>query len=267
MEKALVIYSPDTLRSGLCEAIDQFILSNTDLLLHSRTYRRLSSQQVFDLYEKNNLKSRTAGKLVSTLFRFGPSAISIWKGNLAHKKIGSLKGVSNPFAASSNSIRGRFLCDNKISNLVHSSDSIEDTAQELQALSCDHLILDSAIVENDLALDFRPKLNHNGFYEFMKLLERKHSTRYLSESVEKNLWDMNANELCSELTSVYTLRVSLDDSIAKSGFQRFVKGEKVSLPELSEFVDPWSYFIITCSWNAFDNPYQASDETGSGDAV
>jgi nucleoside diphosphate kinase len=131
---AITLYSPDTIRSQLIADLDLFVLTRSHLRAGHREWVALDALTAARFYETTALSEGIMQRYIAPHFSSGPSLLTFWIGARALETLRQLKGASHPAKAAVDSIRGGFWCDNKICNLLHSSDSIEELDRELGVL-------------------------------------------------------------------------------------------------------------------------------------
>jgi nucleoside diphosphate kinase len=170
---AYTIYSMDALNSNIIYLLDDFILKKTKLSMYARCWATHTTQSISDFY-RNSTMSNTLDKLVTELFIASPVLVTIWKGEGVYEKLTAIKGKSHPKAANENSIRGTFLCDNSICNLIHTPDSLEEAKRELSLL-IDFSINKLVIVDNALKKSTDTSsviINHSGIVMLHRAISR-----------------------------------------------------------------------------------------------
>jgi nucleoside diphosphate kinase len=155
-EKAgFTVYSPDCTQSRLWGNLDhaihqatgfqpiyrQWIQHDYNSIMHFYTAGNqppppyLSPEEGARKYDNIPPQDLKYGHLVGKLFLSGPSLLTIWHGNRTIETLLILKGKTHPSEASSDSIRGRFWCDNGVCNLLHVSDDYPEAQRELRVLN------------------------------------------------------------------------------------------------------------------------------------
>jgi nucleoside diphosphate kinase len=132
---SLLIFMPDAIESRLVGSIERWI--------HDRTACAPIARQSFSHTEKTLERfypdvaarcSKDDWQLITRVFAAGPCLATLWFGEGATQRIPSVKGQTHPARCSGSTVRGRFWCDNPVSNLVHVSDDGDEIARELGVL-------------------------------------------------------------------------------------------------------------------------------------
>lgn len=154
-QAGFTVYSPDCTQSRLWGNIDHAIHESTGFY---PIYRRwiqhdyntimrfyaaagdplppyIDPEEGARKYDNVPVQDLRYGHLVGKLFLSGPSLLTVWRGNHAVESLLALKGKTHPPQASSDSIRGRFWCDNGVCNLLHVSDDYAEAQRELGVLN------------------------------------------------------------------------------------------------------------------------------------
>ncbi|RWX74839.1 nucleoside-diphosphate kinase [Neorhizobium lilium] len=130
----LTVYGPEVGMSGLSASLDDFIRRETGLEIARRFFSIHSRASIASFY---SLTGSTGGKhwrLVLDLFDMRPACATIWSGPNALERLQKLKGNTQPARAPRDTVRGRFFCDNPVTNLIHVSDDKEIMEAELKIL-------------------------------------------------------------------------------------------------------------------------------------
>ncbi|UES60118.1 nucleoside-diphosphate kinase (plasmid) [Roseibium aggregatum] len=162
----LTVYGPEVARSGLTHRLDAFIHGQTGLSVSERFFVLHSRASIEAFYALTGSTGGPHWPLVLELFDMRPACATLWSGPNALSLLRNLKGNTQPAKASEETIRGRYCCDNPVTNLVHVSDDNEAMAAEMD-------ILRSRSVGSDatgwLALD-SGRISHSSFCVLLNLL-------------------------------------------------------------------------------------------------
>lgn len=132
-EVCYTAYSGDAIQSNLTSNIDNFIAERTDLKALAK-YKGIHTHLTIEKFYCNSVTPKWIRSLVAELFTKHPVILTLWRGENAFAKINSIKGNAHPKFAKKDSVRGKFLCDNSICNLIHTPDSTEEAIRELNCL-------------------------------------------------------------------------------------------------------------------------------------
>lgn len=120
-EVVLTVYPPDTLKARLERELDEEIAA-----LGAEPIERClvgySAELIEKFYSDSVGKNVPRWHLVVSLFTSGPSIATVWRGDGIQATAMALKGSTHPANAPESSIRGRYCCDNAVTNLIHVSD-------------------------------------------------------------------------------------------------------------------------------------------------
>ncbi len=171
----LTVYLPECARSRLWGNLDQAIHEATGYepvyrrwIIHDyNSVMRFYAEDEDEIPQSDNPQVATRkyddipadilqyGHLVVKLLLMGPSLLTLWRGDSAIAELLMVKGATHPAEATKSSIRGRFWCDNAVSNLMHSSDTRAEARRELIAVGLD-AIFDQAPTVLPLIMPISP---------------------------------------------------------------------------------------------------------------
>jgi len=203
------------------------------------------------------------GHLVMKLFLSGPCLLTIWQGESSDGAIPTLfklKGRTQPAQAASESIRGRFWCDNGVCNLLHVSDDLAEAERELKAVG----VWDALDVERTPLPLIEPipaptdYVAHSGISVVCDVVNRL----LAGEKIDVYLPPSgDAKETNAALTPI--LREAAQRWPKNAPFiEAFLRGDLVAVSAMMKKlpVTKWEYFIIQCgainrdTWDAPDMP-------------
>ncbi|MGK9230361.1 hypothetical protein KXS07_01605 [Inquilinus limosus] len=133
-DRALTVYSPDAVLSGLVGALDRFIAEATGLVPAGRSTVVHDARSIEAFY---GLSGGTGGRhwpLVVDLFDGRAACVTEWCGADPLARLQRIKGATQPARAEAGTVRSRFWCDNPVCNLIHVSDSYPMMAEEAEIL-------------------------------------------------------------------------------------------------------------------------------------
>lgn len=133
-EVSLLIFLPDSVRSGLVGAIELWVREQTGCVPIARDWVAYTEKTLQQFYPGFAESFPEASALFASLFATGPCLATLWFGAHASRVIPSVKGATHPAHCTPSMIRGRFWCDNPTANLVHVSDDGEAALREIQML-------------------------------------------------------------------------------------------------------------------------------------
>jgi nucleoside diphosphate kinase len=255
----LVIYSPDAVLSNLIPSIESEIQSRTGCNPIFRLWFKHNEQSIEQFYINSIENNLPHWHLILSLFTYGPSLLTFWKGENAQEKILSIKGSSHPAYAKAGTIRSRFWCDNSVCNLIHVSDNTEEIFRELSIISsitC-HFNLKKII---SLPLFYSPYSStpkHNSLFNLCSVLSRNisensdhfvrleipfddcaiNSAKYLISWLEKSLKFLNA-DLSNLVKKIIERKIPFNDITSQ------IVGQ---IP-----MTQWETFLVLCCVNSFD---------------
>lgn len=248
----LTVYSPDCTHSRLWGNLDYEIATMTGLTPVYRQWvnhdynsiMRFYSGEAFEEKDPQEAVWKYAtvspeimqyGHLVTYMFITGPSLLTLWHGENAAEKLPQVKGSTHPSEAAGNTIRGRFWCDNAVTNLMHVSDDEAEIQRELSAIgfNMDRDIIPLPLMQPEAHII--PK--HSGIFTVYDVLKRQGA----------NLPDYtlpasgSAQETNQQLTAIL--------KAASTPFtEAFFAGDMVTVTQLMQHlpVTPWERFVIQC---------------------
>ncbi|MGK9233384.1 hypothetical protein KXS07_18320 [Inquilinus limosus] len=132
---AMCVQAPDALASSLCRMLDRHIAERTGLVLQASVIRVHDAGSIRAFYSVSGGTAGAHWPLVEALYDGRPVRIAWWAGDEALTRLQQIKGRTQPAESSPDTIRGRFWCDNPVTNLIHVSDSEEAMAREGRILA------------------------------------------------------------------------------------------------------------------------------------
>ncbi len=250
MEMAFILFSPDCVLSNKVSRALSF-LGQHGVGIRAYRWRRLSADEVGFLYHKNrvNRKLSKLDLLVDRLFDFGESLgclvypVSGSSQGFLHSRLSGLKGDSDPFMCNEGQLRRVLGATNKLLNLIHTSDSPEDSLREASIFFSDvYKTANSPPIElaglhNDLEIrgDRRPV---SGF-QIMCTVKQRIEAQYVNggPGIFKRLVERELELVCSETDQVSIfprIRQLLNDQLYQIANTRLDNNNAILLTRLIE---------------------------------
>lgn len=260
----LTVYSPDTYNSNLAKQIDCFIINKIKLTPEYREVIMHDENSIKRFYEPI-VSNNPNLELVVQLFTSGPSLLTIWSGDNAISKLISIKGKSHPKLAEDNTIRGNFWCDNKVCNLVHTSDSNNEMYRELESIQ-KKSILELPFLNNDMNFnrvesDYNfhnsnnSMISHNGMFIFAYCIARLlKKISGVNLNIPKLPENGNSKATYEVLVNYFTLIKDYDIENVSIIINKFLLGDTSCIKLLADSIEltTWEEFIIKCSINSMN---------------
>lgn len=170
----LSVYSPDAVRGGLINLLDQAIHQRLDCLPIRRAWVRFGEDTIESFYSNSIAQIIPNFYLINRLFTSGPSLATLWHGYEVLAKMPTIKGHRHPAQAALGTIRASFWCDNPVCSLIHVSDNLTELYRELDVLhEADTDLLNAyESLESLLLADNTPKPCHNGIRVLCEIVHR-----------------------------------------------------------------------------------------------
>lgn len=256
----MTIYSPDTVESNLCTHIEEHIKQKTDLLPFHKVSINIGKEQIKEFYSTTVSFDNPLNSYIQELFSSRESVITFWYGENAFSKMHEIKGKSHPAKATDGTIRSKFWCDNKICNLMHSSDNAGEMQRELNVLNInipniDYNNLPQLRSNNILAADTTDKIatktSHSGIIQLAKLIDfsaveienQRHLSRYCIPTTDSALVSFcSSKHYLDYVYSTTNKFTKLLDSFWNSDIEQLV----FCLKNIHHLKD-YQRFVITCS--------------------
>lgn len=243
----ITVYSPDVFYSGLSVDIDMHIIQRTGLKPIFRYQFCHTAQTIEKFYETGVYKNVPNWHYVVDFFKSGPSLLTFWYGDEAIDRLNTVKGKSHPARAEKNTVRGRFLCDNAICNLIHTSDDVPEMIRELTAIGR-YGLLKVPFCDREINSSFfnggRDRLSHNGAYTFLKVISRINNIKFDIETFQYSDSASLYNSLIKEIHKVE----QISEPAVKKIIKAFLRGDEEVGCELEKYVvSAEEIFIIRCS--------------------
>jgi nucleoside diphosphate kinase len=289
-QAGFTVYSPDCTQSRLWGNLDHAIQSitgfqpvyrhwiNHDFNSANRFYSGPNQAVVCEepdpeaaagKYEALPIEELRYGHLMMKLLLAGPSLLTIWQGNNAVATLLALKGVTHPAEASPTSIRGRFWCDNAISNLIHVSDDESEAERELRAVHLWDLLDEKAISMPLLEAITLPStyVAHSGIAVVCELMNRLLFAMEKGRPIGVELPPSGDAKQTNELftATLQDLAVRLPDSVIARFIKAYLAGDLVTVTGMLKTmpVTKWEHLIIQCGAISRDKWNQAEgDQSG-----
>lgn len=256
----ITIYSPDVYYSNLENKIEKFIIDNTDLTPIYKDPFSHTSESIKRFYKHVASSDIKTWELVSKLFMFRESVLTVWFGSDAINKLLNIKGNSHPKFAKPNTIRRNFWCDNKICNLVHTSDNLEKMLEELFIINKEN-ILNSLVSMNFEKKKINklnseiPLIKHNGILTFSKYIKKLSKKKYNIILKEPNFpCNGDAIYMFFSLKKYLDYVISFNINFISDLIHSFFNGdiELIKILEEEFQINEWDKFIISCSINTIN---------------
>lgn len=202
-------------------------------------------------YESVPVQDLKYGHLVGKLFLSGPSLLTLWRGESpVIPTLLALKGRTHPAQAASNSIRGRFWCDNGVCNLLHVSDDYAEARRELSVLNLWERLgeTDGAILPLFDPISPTDYVAHSGIVvaaDVVKrlLLAQSHRVSFqLPPSGEAK----ETNRVFSE--ALQTIADDVTNTLASRFITAYLSGDVIGLTEMFKQLPltAWEKFVLQC---------------------
>lgn len=230
----MTVYSPDVWRSGISEDVDEFIARHTGLCPVLRHQIRHTAASIERFYATGVHKNVPNWHYVVKFFTGGPSLITFWYGEEAIDRLNAIKGRSHPSLASDDTVRGHFLCDNAICNLIHTSDDISEMLRELTAAECYGLLkipFTGKNVSSSFFNEGKKELKHNGAFTFLKVLQRVADIR---EDITPDS-DMGSAKFYNAVIEKLSAAAQTALPQVRKMIAAFLKGDETVVDELEKY--------------------------------
>ena len=248
-ELSYTAYSCDTISSNLVFYIDDFISKNTDLCIVARCWATHTAETIKEFYAYNTF-NEIISSLVSELFIDVPILITIWKGEQVNHKLHMVKGKSHPKNALNSTIRGTFLCDNHICNLIHTPDSTNEAIRELECIKA-HM---STLIHYDACktVSMKPPLiNHSGITMLYTALSRiTFCSNITTPTYSKRLLNSNSidyyDEMLNKLDVINIRMDSFAKDLVSAYFSSDIDKVRFILQRNIFPLTKWEKFVLNC---------------------
>lgn len=128
----LLVFLPDAVQSRLVGPVESWLRQRSACAPIARGWFTHTDESLRRFYPE--LVDAPFWSLISRAFSWGPCLATLWLGENAAQILPASKGLTHPASCSDGSVRGRFWCDNSLTNLIHVSDTPEDAAREIGVL-------------------------------------------------------------------------------------------------------------------------------------
>jgi len=249
-------YSLDALNSNAIYVLDKYIIENTGLSVYARCWTTHNAKTIREFYCNSKMPDKMR-ELVDELFVDSPVLITLWKGNNVYEKLNKIKGKSHPRIAHETSIRGTFLCDNSICNLIHTPDSVEEAERELACLnnfSFNNFSLINNHVHKNTGVFF---LNHSGIVMLHKALLRLEFNENLQLIIDyKDILKERSIRFFNETRKIIFKLNNSDnayiDRIINIYFNEDIREMENILSDGSFPLSKWEKFVLLCGMSCID---------------
>lgn len=133
---AFIIFKPDTVKQNMESSLWSFFKSYGISILGQKT-GFITKEKRTELYRDFHLNSRANWDMGTQFYELGPALfLIVYKDmkneSLSHFITVNLKGNFVPILSKRGTVRGEFNSINPVFNLIHTSDSLQDTLREAQ---------------------------------------------------------------------------------------------------------------------------------------
>lgn len=265
----LTIYLPDCSQSRLWGNLDHAIHKTTHLEIVRRQWVQHDINSIFRFYRTpdeaprpeedpaaaiqkyDNIPVETLqyGHLMVKLLMSGPSLLTIWRGRDAIPTLLKLKGKTQPAQADTDTIRGRFWCDNGVCNLMHSSDDVNEAERELAALKLEYW-LDEPLGQAPLITPTpvpNSHIAHSGIITICDVVNRLLWTTGLTAAPLQLPTSGDAKETNIQLTE-YLRQTAADHPHHAPFINAFLDGDLIATTNHFKTLplSRWEQFVIQC---------------------
>lgn len=261
----LTLYTPEAIRSCLPFFLDEYIHRQTGLVSIYRESKIISGELLRRFYQNSTMvNDPVLWPLINMLFTTGPSTITLWKGKNAIDKMLKIKGRTHPADATSDSVRGRFWCDNPLCNLMHSSDSPLELAREMSLILLPSFIEGNVDIVHPMEFKTQPIVRHSGIILFH---QRLCSLIYRSATIKQIRYTDKAEEVNRLLTSDLLRIIRTQPLEINTLINAFLQGDTREFDEYAGLVpfSDWERLMIRCSlegrkkWNSIFKVWQPTN--------
>jgi nucleoside diphosphate kinase len=253
-DRALTVYSPDAVLSGLVGALDRFIAEATGLVPDGRGTVVHDARSIEAFY---GLSGGTGGRhwpLVVDLFDGRAACVTEWRGADPLARLQRIKGATQPARAEAGTVRSRFWCDNPVCNLIHVSDTYPMMAEEAEILWSRRTA--AAFVAPDCGPDLG--VRHSGLLTFARLAARQWPEHGLPDLPA----DGDARETGRRLVA-WLIGLSAREPAARDLVDAFLAGEEPMLPRIRRAfgrIGSWEALLLECAQHS--NPLWVAAASG-----
>lgn len=240
-DRALTVYSPDAVLSGLVGPLDRFIAEATGLVPAGRGTVVHDARSIEAFY---GLSGGTGGRhwpLVADLFDGRAACVTEWRGADPLARLQRIKGATQPARAEAGTVRSRFWCDNPVCNLIHVSDTYPMMAEEAEILRSRQMAAAFAAPEGWPD----PGVRHSGLLTFARL-----AARHWPEHGPPDLpADGDARETGRRLVT-WLARLAARQPPARDLVDAFLAGQEPMLPRLRRAfgrIGAWEALLMECA--------------------
>jgi len=175
----LLVFLPDAIRSRLVGPVEGWLRARTACAPIARGWFAHTDESLRRFYPEH--VREPFWPLLSRAFSWGPCLATLWWGADAVRALRVGKGVTHPASCADESVRGRFWCDNSLTNLIHVSDTPEEAARELGVLRAEQPALFGGSLAAEALAPFwegeLPTPRHSAIWTLCSLLMTDLSTR------------------------------------------------------------------------------------------
>ena len=253
-DRALTVYSPDAVLSGLVGALDRFIAGATGLVPAGCGTVVHDARSIEAFY---GLSGGTGGRhwpLVVDLFDGRASCVTEWRGADPLARLQRIKGATQPARAEAGTVRSRFWCDNPVCNLIHVSDSYPMMAEESEILRSRQTAAAFAMPEEGRPEEGAPGIRHSGLLAFARLAAR----RWPGQGLPDLPADGSAQETGRRLVA-WLLALAGREPAARDLVDGFLAGQEPMLPRIRQAfgrIGAWEALQLECAQHS--NPLWAA---------
>jgi nucleoside diphosphate kinase len=238
--RGLTVFGPEVARSGLTDALHQFIAARTELRIADCFVALHTRRSIKAFYQLTGSTGGAHWPLVESLFDLRPVCVTLWSGTDALDRLQKLKGATQPAKAQPGTVRSLFWCDNPVANLIHVSDTTEIMASELR-------ILRGTVVGNDLRgwhAAVAHRFAHSALWTLTAILARQvgQSTRHSGLPANGNA-QLSARLLWQRAEHL-ARQIGQEDAV-----RDYLAGDEAALAQLlakAAQVSAWEQMILAC---------------------
>lgn len=247
----VLLCTPDSLKSKLAGHIQHLVEPITGAISAGHFLVQLDEPAVERLYVDLPAASTAKWPLILQLLTSSPSLCSVYGNDEPVAALKALKGAAHPADARPGTIRASFWCDNPVCNLVHTSDTAEDAARELEVLARRSLPCSPGIIRSLTERPMEPwtTVAHSGVVTLYRHL-RQHLMKDRSRT-NPHLELPQSGSATETFAKTYEALQVLAGSSSEAGavLDAYMAGEPAEAVALLGQIGPtrpWDMFVVTC---------------------
>jgi nucleoside diphosphate kinase len=236
----LTAFGPEVARSGLTDALHQFIAARTDLRIADCFVALHTRRSIRAFYQLTGSTGGPHWPLVESLFDLRPVCVTLWSGVDALTRLQKLKGATQPAKAQPGTVRSLFWCDNPVTNLIHVSDTPAIMASELR-------ILRGKAIGNDLRGWYAAvahRFTHSALWTLTAILARQAGQSACHSGLPSNGDAQLSARLLWQRAEQLARQTGQDDAVSS-----YLAGSEAALGQLlkqAAQVSTWEEMILAC---------------------